>query len=273
MIIDFHTHVFPDKIAEKTVAMLHEKSGTVPSSDGTVNGLLKRMAEADADICVTLPVMTSPTQFDSITRFASELNERFCPERRRIISFAGIHPACEDIDGKMRYIRSLGFLGVKIHPDYQGTFINDESYIRIFECAREYDLIVVTHSGVDAGFRDQPVRCTPERALDLITKVPHSKTVFAHLGASMMPDEVIDKLAGQDVYFDTAYCLKHTPPEKIKAIIARHGADRILFASDSPWSSIEGDVKIIRSLGLDKDTEDRIFYKNALSLLGIKGNL
>ena len=273
MIIDFHTHVFPDRIAERTVAMLHEKSGTVPHSDGTVDGLLKRMAEADVDICVTLPVMTSPTQFDSITGFAKELNDRFEGEECRIISFAGIHPDCEDVDGKMRYIKSLGFKGVKIHPDYQGTFINDEGYIKIFNCAKEYDLIVVTHSGVDAGFRDKPVRCTPERALDLIERVPHAKTVFAHLGASMMPDEVIEHLAGRDVYFDTAYSLKHTPKEKIKQIIEKHGADRILFASDSPWSSIASDVEIIRSLGLDKETEEKIFFKNALSLLGIGADL
>lgn len=269
MIIDFHTHVFPDKIAERTVALLHEKSGSTPYSDGTVSGLLKRMEEAEADIAVTLPVLTSPSQFDSVTRFAAELNERFADKPRRLISFAGMHPACEDIEGKMRYIKSLGFLGIKIHPDYQGTYINDESYVRIFDCAREYDLIVVTHSGVDGGFPGEPVRCTPERALDLIHRAPHKKSVFAHLGASLMPEAVLEVLAGEDVYFDTAFSLKRTAPDKIKEIIEKHGADRILFATDSPWSSIEDDARIIRSLGLEKETEDKIFYKNALALLGI----
>lgn len=269
MIIDFHTHVFPDKIAERTVAHLHEKSGSTPHSDGTVDGLLKRMEEAGADIAVTLPVLTSPSQFESVTRFAAELNERFRDRPRKLISFAGIHPACEDIEGKMRYIKSLGFLGIKIHPDYQGTYINDESYVKIFNCAREHDLIVVTHSGVDAGFTGEPVRCTPELALDLIRRAPHKKSVFAHLGASLMPDAVLETLAGEDVYFDTAYSLGRTAPDTVRRLIEKHGADRILFASDSPWSSIESDAKILRSLGLDKETEDRIFYKNALELLGI----
>lgn len=269
MIIDFHTHVFPDKIAERTVSLLQEKSGTVPCSDGTVDGLLRRMEEAGVDVSVALPVLTAPSQFESVTRFAAALNERFLGEARRIISFAGIHPDNEDIEGKMRYIKELGFLGVKIHPDYQGTFINDERYVRIFECAEEYDLIVVTHSGVEGAFPDQPVRCTPERALDLMRRVPHKKTVLAHLGASRMAAEALELLSDLDVYFDTAYSLKHTPPRLIREIIERHGAERMLFASDSPWSSIKSDLEIIRSLPLDTHTERLILGENARALLGI----
>ena len=39
MIIDFHTHAFPDALAVKTIPMLAEKSGTVPHTDGTADGL------------------------------------------------------------------------------------------------------------------------------------------------------------------------------------------------------------------------------------------
>ena len=74
MIIDFHTHVFPDRIAKKTIAHLSEKGGIPPFSDGTCEGLLSRISAAGVDVAVTLPVLTSPTQFDSVNRFASELN-------------------------------------------------------------------------------------------------------------------------------------------------------------------------------------------------------
>ena len=168
----------------------------------------------------------------------------------------------------MAFLRQSGFLGVKIHPDYQMTYIDDEKYVRILECAKEYDLIVVTHSGVDGAYR-QTVRCTPERALNLIRKVPHSKLVLAHLGANEMPEEVLEQLCGENVYFDTAYVLRNMSRETFLKMLDRHGADRILFASDSPWSSIEGDVKIIKSFGLEKEIEDKIFYENAKALLGI----
>lgn len=269
MIIDFHTHIFPDKIAKKTVDMLAIKGSTKPYSDGTVNGLLCEMEKAGADIAITLPVITNPTQFDSVNRFAREINETFKNEKRRLISFAGIHPMCEDIEAKMKFIKESGFLGVKIHPDYQDTFISDPGYLRILECAKEFDLTVITHAGVDAAYRDMPVRCHPRLAREVIRKVKHKKFVLAHFGANEMFDEVLDTLCDEDVYFDTAYILRYINEETFKKILNKHGADRILFATDSPWSSIEQDVKTIKSFSLDNITEEKLFEKNARELLGI----
>ena len=269
MIIDFHTHIFPDKIAKKTINMLSEKGGIPAFSDGSVDGLLKAMELAKTDISVTLPVLTNPNHFDSVNSFAADINQTFRNKQKRLISFAGIHPLCDDIDAKMLFIKKSGFLGVKIHPDYQGTFIDDEGYVRILECAKEYDLIVVTHSGVDCGFKDMPVRCTPDRALRLIKKVPYSKLVLAHYGANEMFEEVLEKLCDVDVYFDTAYILRFISEELFEKILHRHGAERILFASDSPWSDVNTDVNIIRSFSIDKTTKEKIFYENAKKLLGI----
>jgi predicted TIM-barrel fold metal-dependent hydrolase len=171
------------------------------------------------------------------------------------------------VEEKMRRIRSEGFLGVKIHPDYQETFINDDAYVRILTLAREYDLIVVAHSGVDYGYLDCPVRCTPERVLDLLRKAPHSKLVLAHMGANEMSEQAYDLLCGEDVYFDTAYVLRFTDRETFQKMIKKHGEDRILFATDSPWSDIKTDVSILRSYQLGAATEQKIFYENAMRLL------
>lgn len=268
MVIDFHTHVFPEKIAAGTISHLSLASGNKPNADGTVSGLCEKMREAGVDVAVNLPVLTSPRQFDSVNRFARELNEREW-DGARIISFAGIHPDCEGIREKMRYIKDAGFLGIKIHPDYQSTFINDRAYLEICDAAAEESLIVVTHAGVDAGFRDEPVRCTPKLALDLIRRVPYEKIVFAHLGGNEMPREVLEQLAGERVYIDTAYVMKSTSHEDFTSIIAKHGCDRVLFGSDSPWSNIKDDIDIIKSHALEKSEEADILGGNAKRLLGI----
>ena len=268
MVIDFHTHVFPEKIAERTIAHLSEKGGIPPFSDGTVNGILARMEEAGVDCAVNLPVVTAPKQFDSVNRFATELNTAFAGKERNLLSFAGIHPECEEIDKKMKWIRENGFLGVKIHPDYQGTFINADGYVRIMECAKEYDLIVVTHAGVDVGF-PECTHCTPALTKELIRKVPHSKFVIAHMGGNEMWDEVLELLCDEDVYFDTAYVLRAIGEDMFKKLLARRGADRILFASDSPWSDMTKDVEILKSFSLGKETEKRLFSENAKSLLNL----
>lgn len=269
MVIDFHTHVFPEKIAKRTIELLSEKGGIPPFSDGSTEGLLRRMEEGGTDLSVNLPVVTAPKQFESVNRFAAELNQAFAGKERRILSFAGIHPACEEIDQKMKWIKDQGFLGVKIHPDYQGAFINDEGYVRILAAAKEYDLIVVTHAGVDEAFRDR-VHCPPTLVKELIRKVPHSKFVLAHLGGNEMWEEVYETLCEEDLYFDTAYMLRFIDQSLFKKILARRGDDRILFATDSPWSDIKQDVEILKSYNLEKNTEKKLFCDNAKSLLGIE---
>jgi len=269
MIIDFHTHIFPDRIAAPTIELLSQKAGIPAHTNGSVDGLLHAMERDGIDIAVTMPVLTNPLRFESVNRIAKEVNERFAEKDRRLISFAGIHPACEDLEGKMKWIRENGFLGVKLHPDYQETFINDPGYIRILECARELDLIVLTHAGVDVGYRDCPVRCPPTLALEVIRRVPHAKFVLAHYGASEMHEEVLSLLCGEDVWFDTSFILRSISEELFRKILEKHGEDRILFGSDSPWSNMRGDVEILKSFSLNQTTEEKILCKNAKRLLGI----
>ena len=268
MIIDFHTHIFPDRIAARTISYLADKGNILPYTDGTAGGLVSKIRSAGVDIAVTQPVLTSPTQFDSVLRFADGINHAEYSDAR-LISFAGIHPLCEDIDGKMKLIKEMGFLGVKIHPDYQGEFFDHEGYIRILECSNEYGLVVLAHAGVDRGFPGEPVRCAPALARKVIERVRPKRLVLAHLGGCEMYDEVERELCGLDVYFDTAYVLRDASEEEFKRILIRHGEDRIIFATDSPWSDVGEDVSTIRSFGLEKSTEEKILCTNARGLLGI----
>ena len=50
LIIDFHTHVFPPKIAPNAIATLEMKAAAHSFTDGTLPGLRASMKEADAEI-------------------------------------------------------------------------------------------------------------------------------------------------------------------------------------------------------------------------------
>ncbi len=270
MIIDFHTHIFPDKIAKTTIDALKARSNGNPRTDGTVDGMVSAIDRADADIAVALPVLTKETQFDSVLKFAISVNERFKDvKKNKIVSFAGMHPKCDDIDGKMAYIKSCGIKGVKIHPDYQSTYIDDKGYVEILKCAKKYDLIVVTHSGIDDGYVGETVKCPPERVYNLIKEVNHDKFVLAHYGAHKQWEIVLDILAGENVFFDTAFTLHEINEDLFKKILYKHGEDRVLFATDCPWRDIKEDIDILKSYNLGKETEEKLFYKNAIKLLGI----
>ena len=270
MVIDFHTHVFPDKIAKKTIDFLAEKSGNEPFSDGTVFGLYNRLLGGCVDVAVALPVLTKPEQFESVLSFVVALNETYSKGDKKIISFGGIHPRCDDIRGKLKRVKELGLKGVKIHPDYQDTFIDDDGYLEILKCAKDLDLIVVTHAGVDAGYRDKAVKCPPILARKVIDKIGHEKFVLAHFGGNEQTSEVLEHLAGQKVYFDTAYLLKTLCKKDFVSVLNKHGEDRILFASDFPWSDFDSDVEVIKSYGLGAEIQEKILYKNAERLLCIK---
>lgn len=270
MLIDFHTHVFPEKIANSAISSLEQKANNKAFTDGTCEGLLKNMINGGCDISVTLPVLTNPLKFDSVNSYALSINEKYSDSGRKLISFGGIHPKCDNLHDKMKWLKDNGFLGVKLHPDYQNTFFDDQGYVDIVNYAKEFDLIVVTHAGIDAGYLDQPVKCPPTLAKKVIDKTNYGKIVFAHLGGLRLWEDVLDILAGTDVYFDTADIFPFIKEDLFKKILLKHGEDRIVFATDCPWNDIKTDVDMLKSYNLEKSVFDKITYKNALKLLKIE---
>ena len=271
MLIDFHTHIFPDKIASGAVSALARSSGNRPYADGTRAGLLAAMAAGGADIAVNLPVLTAPAQFESVLSFAARLNEEFNTTGRGILSFAGMHPDIPDISGAMRRVREAGFRGIKIHPEYQDTFIDDEASYRLLAAAKDNGLITVTHAGVDAAYRDREVRCSPERVARVLDRLGgYPGLVLAHLGGAEMLPEVMAHIAGRDVYIDTAFVLPDTEAADFLSLLDCHSAERILFATDSPWQDIAANVARLASFGISENDMQGILYKNAKQLLHIQ---
>ncbi|MBQ2719856.1 MAG: amidohydrolase family protein [Clostridia bacterium] len=269
MIIDFHTHIFPDKIAESTVRAIEEGAKTPRHSDGTAAGLIASMERAGVTLAVNHPVLTRARQFDHITAFAEEVNAREYPGAR-ILSFGGVHPADPEAPDHVDELADRGFLGLKIHPDYQNTFFDDEAYIRILTRAKARGLITLTHAGVDAAYVRGEVHCTPERVVRVLDALGgYDRLVLAHIGGEQMSSEVLALLAGKEIYLDTAYSLHEMSAERFCEIVERHGDERILFATDSPWRDPAEELEKLRRMDLPAAALDNILYRNAAKLLGL----
>ena len=265
MVIDFHTHIFPDKIAAKTIEHLEKVGGITAATDGTLSGLLASMERCGVDLSVILPVATKPAQFESIQSFAKSVNEQY---PGKLLSFGGIHPDCEDYKKELDTIKELGFKGIKIHPDYQGVMIDDIRYMRIIEYANELGLIILTHAGIDIGL-PEPVHCPPKSMRKVLDAIQPEKMVLAHYGAWSQWEEVYEYLAGENVWFDTAFIYDYITEEQFFKILEKHGSDKILFATDSPWSDMEKGINWIRRLSLPQNVIEDILSGNAKRLLGI----
>ena len=274
MIIDFHTHVYPEKIAKRTVEALSDAADVTAYTDGTLGGLLNSMKDAGISKSVILPVATRKDQFDTINRYAKSINDHY----DEVISFGGIHPDDEDIPGKIRFLKDNGFRGIKLHPDYQETMINDEKYVNIVcECQRA-GLVVITHAGKDPAY--DKIHCPPKEGKELLEKV-YEKThftepflVFAHLGGNLQLSDVEKLLVGQNCYIDISCSFSQfghfcdNSDEDVVRVIKHHGADKILFATDSPWNGQKDYVDHFKSLkGLTDQEKEMILCKNAEQLL------
>ena len=260
-ITDFHTHIFPEKIAAAAIASLSKSSGVKNNTDGTVNGLLKSMDIAGITRSVVLPVVTNPKQFTSVNRYAEEINRKF---EDRIISFGGIHPLDSDYKQELKSLKESGFKGIKLHPDYQGVNANDISVKRIVYEASALGLIITIHAGKDISF--PRMASTAEMLAEVTDEIKPDKFVLAHLGSWGDWQKTIKLLCGKNIWLDISFSLEYIKEDILREIVRLHGADRILFATDSPWSKQSEYVEKASSL-FTEDEQKLIMCKNAENLL------
>ena len=271
MIIDFHTHAFPEKIAARTLDILMgncEKVSGFPlknHTDGTARGLIEVEQRAGVDLAVVLPIVTNPKQTETINRVAKETNEAICG----LYSFGSLHPADPDALSWVDKLAEQGSKGIKLHPEFQGFYADSDETMPVYRRAAEYGMTVILHTGKDAGY-PPPVHATPDMLLRVIDRVPDLKLVAAHFGSWCMWEEVAEKLVGTPICFDTAFVADFIDRALMTDVISAHGADKILFGSDCPWEDPAHTLEFLRSLGLEKETLDMICGGNAARLLGIE---
>jgi len=260
MIIDIHTHCFPDNLAPRAIPLLAEKGGISPFTDGTVACLKNSMKKAGIDISVLLPIATKPEQTAGINRWVASV------QNENIIAFGTIHPDYPDWKSEIEWLKETGIKGVKFHPDYQNFFVDDRKVYPIYEALAEAGMIMIFHAGVDLGY-PAPYRCPPCRLRNVLDSFPGSLIIAAHMGGYKYTYQVEKHLVGKDIYFDTSYSFESLGNDGMENLIKHHGADRILFGTDSPWKDQQKEVSNIRSLNLKEDEKEQILGGNAARLL------
>ncbi len=270
MIIDFHTHTFPERIAARTIEALKANCERVSGypmkncTDGTAPSLVEVEKRAGVGRAVALPIVTAPKQTETVNRVAKEVNDA----NAFLHSFGSVHPLDPEALNWLDRLASEGFKGIKLHPEFQGYFADCPEAMAVYERAEKLGLAVVLHAGRDIGY-EPPVKTEPEMLRRVIEKFPELKLIAAHLGGWRMWDEVQKHLAGTPVYFDTAFIYDFIDYAFCRDIITAHGADRILFGSDAPWEDPADTLKFIRSLGLSEEDLKNICGGNAAKLIGV----
>ncbi|MGI6161912.1 MAG: amidohydrolase family protein [Christensenellales bacterium] len=263
MVIDFHGHAYPAALAAKAIKNMRNSGGSLPAyTAGTLSGALAAADEAGIDALVLLAIATKPHQHVKINNWAA------AAASDRIFPFGSVHPDAPNCFEELERIKSMGIKGVKFHPEYQNFFVDEPRMRRLYERIGEMGFITVFHVGYDIRY-PEPVRCTPERLARVLPDFGEADVIAAHLGGYMMHKEAEKHLIGKRVYLDTAYSWTRMPLPVTKRLIDDHGADKVLFGSDMPWSSPAREKEYIEGLGLSKEDLYAVLGGNARKLLRI----
>jgi predicted TIM-barrel fold metal-dependent hydrolase len=260
MIIDFHTHAFPDAVAAKAIPALAKEGNVTAHTTGTVDALLASMDRAGIDISVICSIATRPAQFETILTWSHGIRSP------RLVPLPSIHPADPESAAKIFRLKEEGFVGIKMHPYYQDFFLDEERLAPLYEALCETGLLLVVHCGYDIAF-PRTRRADPAQILTVRKRFPNLRLITTHFGGWDIWEEVEAMLLGQEIFMEISFALTYLTPEQAVRMLSKHPADYLLFGSDSPWDNQAEAIHRLRQLPLPETLLDRILGGNGKRLL------
>ncbi|MEM3434263.1 MAG: amidohydrolase family protein [Candidatus Methanomethyliaceae archaeon] len=236
----------------------------------TPEQLLARMEKTGIDHAVVFPMVNNAGLTpDDIKRANDYIIEAVYKYPRRLTGFCLLTPMHgEKALEEMERCVKAGLKGIKLHPHIHGNYpIDGEIMKPVMERAKEYHMIVLTHSDVNSK------RCSPYQVVRLAQAYPDVPVIMAHMGMdSDFTHFVPDLVRGiPNLFVDTS----DTPnlPEFVYARPSRVIPNQILFGSDMPTLSVEVELCKLRVAeelyGIDSDGKRKLLGENAARLLGL----
>lgn len=279
MIIDFHTHIFPEKIrnnrekyfpGEAEFALLYNKPKARLAG---AEDLVSVMDEQGVDRAVVFGFpWKNPKTLSEHNDYIAESVARF---PRRLIGFCCLDLSGEKAADEAERCLKGNFSGIGELACYQSGF--DAEAIRklapVMETGREAGVPVLIHTNEPVG-HSYPGKApmTLAQLYTLIKKFPENKIILAHWGGGLFFFQLLKKEIREslrNVYFDTAASPFLYDPKVYRIAAQIMGAEKILFGSDYPLINPSRYVKEVKSAGMTEEETRLILGQNAARLLKI----
>ena len=257
-IIDIHTHIYPDAIAQKATDSVKDFYGIGGANmDGTASLLLERHKAAGIAKSVILPVAIRSDRVQGINDYIKQ-QENLCDH---FIGFGTVHAAMEGIGEETERIYSMGLKGIKMHPDSQRFPIDDVRLFPMYEAARG-KLPIMLHMGDHRYDYSHPIKLRKILAL-----FPGLQVIAAHFGGYAMYDTACELLKDTDCIFDISSALMFLEDGKAEYYVNLYGAERLAFGSDYPlWDPVI-ELERFMQLKLTSAQREQILSKTAERIL------
>lgn len=260
-IINAHTHIFPDKIADKASASIGDYYNIPPQNSATISALLRDSEGFNVTNMLICSAALTPLQTETINNYMAEYNKD-----ERFVALGTVHPDNENWCEELERVKALGLHGIKLHPDFQNFNIDDIRSIEICKKAASLGLPLLFHIG-DKN-RDGS---SPTRLKEVMKQVPDLVCIAAHMGGYAHWDEAYEVLPVSDnLYFDTSSALDFITKHQALRLIEKHGLNKFLFGTDFPLWTTADEYQRILSLGLSEAENKAIFSENFCELFKIK---
>jgi predicted TIM-barrel fold metal-dependent hydrolase len=259
-IIDFHTHIYPEKIAAKAVVGIEEFYKIPMKKDGTVEGLLESGQQCGIGRFVVFSAAAVPVQVPAINDYIASV----CREHPQLTGFGTLHPDMEKplLPAEIDRLIGLGLRGIKFHPDMQQFNIDDARMMDVY-AALEGRLPIIFHTGDYRYSFSHPSRLA--RVLD---NFPQLCVIAAHFGGWSLFDIAYDYFHQRRCYFDVSSSLPFLGLRRSAELIHAYGAERFLFGSDYPMWDPALCLEEFLKLDITESEKDQILCKNAQAILG-----
>jgi len=252
MIIDCHSHAYPDEVAIKLIPKIGRIYGIKPKYKGNVSGLLDTMKMASIDKSIVLTVANRKEHVLPSNNWCIGIQNLY-PE---LIFFGSIHPDFENPENEIERINDNGIKGIKLQPNAQRFYPDSERLFPIYQKLSDLGMILVFHTGDEV----KPIKelyAHPKNFKTVLESFPDLTILLAHLGGYKTWDSLYYVLDYRNVWYDTAFIPENISDDRFIEIVNEIGIDKIVFGTDFPWA----DPKIAKA------EIKRIFGKKAKLIL------
>lgn len=261
MVIDFHTHAFPERIAATTVEKLSfVAGGLIPQTDGTLKSLKTEMIQDGVDLSVVQCIATKPAQQTNVNNFALEIDRD-----PSFVAFGSVHPEAPDALEELERLADSGIRGIKLHPEYQGFYADDPKLKPLYRKISQLGFVTLFHAGRDYGLAP-PYHGLPEHLARAIRWFD-APVVAAHWGGLDCGEKVLELLCGENLWFDLSFGYSAMAKTVAQKILDKHTPDRLLFGSDMPWHRPTWEKRMLDTLDISEADREKILSGNAKKLL------
>ena len=239
MIIDLHNHI---------------GLSMTDGAEGRVEELVSIMESAKIDVA-TIFAINSEDAGDTYEKPNDMITELCQKSPKRFLGFCRVQPkAGNKAIKEIERCYKLGLKGIKLHPHSEDFFLKDCE--KVFEVADHYKLPVILHT------EHHQIR-HPRHWENVFKKHSENYFILAHAGKDMYTHagEMAREL--KNVYLDTSTLSFN----RTKNCIEMAGVDKIVFASDYPYSHPLLEKKKIELIVQDELSRKKIFCDNAKRIL------